>query len=146
MKAIIVKATGAQVQFGVNAPATKRNLEAVGVTIGLSTIKLIQNGSKTQACGIEVVELKEEKKVKAKRVSKVWEQFVAEHPELKKVEAAGFTHYAAESKHHKRVCFKKGDVKVSVNFGKRGFYLVNLVTRDKAMFNTVDGIVKAIIA
>lgn len=146
MKAIIVKATGAQVQFGVNAPATKRNLEAVGVAIGLSTIKLIQNGSKTQACGIEVVELKEENKDKTKRVSKVWEQFVAEHPELKKVEDAGFTHYAAESKHHKRVCFKKGDVKVSVNFGKRGFYLVNLVTRDKAKFNTVDGIVTAIIA
>ena len=66
MKVIVIKATGAKVQFGQTAAETHRILAQAGVTIGKSTVKLIQNGTKQAACGIEVVELQEEKKVKAK--------------------------------------------------------------------------------
>lgn len=140
MKAIIVKATGAQVQFGVNAPATKRNLEAVGVTIGLSTIKLIQNGTKTAACGIEVVEVVE-KKEKAKRVSKVWEQFTTEMPVLNKLTEAGYTIRGTKIVGGRRFEIVRDGVAHYFNMGKRGVSYCNLNTMEKKTFPTIEDVV-----
>lgn len=143
MKAIVIKATGAKVQFADSAAKTKAALEAAGVTIGLSTVKLLQNGSKHTACGVEVVEIKEQK---AKRGSKMILEIIEKYPSIKDLVDAGFKPFGVEVKHHFRVCFaKEGQDKISINVGKRGVNLRNLNTKKTQVFAEMKDAVKHIV-
>lgn len=145
MKVIVIKATGAKVQFGQTAAETHRILAQAGVTIGKSTVKLIQNGTKQEACGIEVVELQEEKKVKAKRKSMVWELLTQESPELTKLVEAGFKVCGTKIIGGKRFDLIKGEHKFNVNLGKRGVALNDLVNKDRVVFASVNDLVSKLI-
>lgn len=145
MKAIVIKATGAKVQFAKSAAKTKAALEAVGVTIGLSTVKLLQNGSKTAACGVEVVEIKE--KAKTVRKSAMFAQMLVKFPELAEVQDKGFKPFAVEMKHHTRVGFKNDDGKrLFLNIGKKGVTVRDLNKDEKStMFASMQDAVKFIV-
>lgn len=147
-KVIVIKATNTQINFGATAAETHRILTKAGVEIGKSTVKLIQNGTKTSACGIEVVELKEEtKKIKVKRSSKVWAYLTEQTPELNKIKEAGFSISGTKIIGGQRFDAIKGEVRLSVNLGKRGCSLIE-VSNNKArtVYPTVADLIEAIIA
>ena len=147
MKAIVIKATGAKVQFGQTAAETHRILENAGVVISKTTVKLIQNGTKTSACGVEVVVEEKQEKIKKGRKGVMINDIINKHPEIKKLIEAGFKPFGVETKHMTRACFKCEDSEsYSINIGKRGVNLRNLKNRETKVFAQVADAVEYLLS
>lgn len=149
-KQIVIASLNITTEFEASAGATHRKLIELGAKIGLSSVKLLQNGSKTEVAGIKVVEVKEEEKKERKaRTSKVFEVLAEQHPSLNVMVSKGFKPCHMENKTHTRVGFKKEEQFYMMNIGKRGVHVINMeaapADRVKVTYANVESAVKAIV-